>query len=146
MSSLDIGAGNNPRGSVNIDKRRIKAPNAIKADSHFLPFKSKSFAKVFCFHVLEHVKNPYEVLKEIRRVCYGQAFLKVPSKFHTDRGKEHIYSWTTNTLTNLLSLLFENVKIHYTNRLFFYGGRKLSFLNGLLLRLGFSREILAIVK
>jgi ubiquinone/menaquinone biosynthesis C-methylase UbiE len=50
-------------------------------DAHNLNFKSASFDSVFALEVLEHVRNPEEVLLEIKRVLKkgGYAVLLVPS-------------------------------------------------------------------
>jgi len=42
--------------------------NNIIADAHNLPFKDKSFDYAILAEVLEHVKNPKQVLKEAERV------------------------------------------------------------------------------
>lgn len=51
----------------NAKKRGIKA-KFIVADAEKLPFKNNFFNIVTCFDVLEHVKNPSVMLKEINRV------------------------------------------------------------------------------
>ena len=39
----------------------------LRADAHHLPFRDCAFAFCRCWHVLEHVKNPSSVLREIQR-------------------------------------------------------------------------------
>lgn len=50
-------------------------------DAHHLDYKSGSFDAVFALEVLEHVKNPLKVLKEIHRVLKkgGYGIFLVPS-------------------------------------------------------------------
>ncbi len=40
----------------------------IFANAHHLPFKKNTFDTILCLEILEHVKQPLEVLKEIYRV------------------------------------------------------------------------------
>ena len=160
MISLDIGCGDKPKGDVNIDafpKNRNQCKfsynpktikNFVEADAHFLPFQNKTFKKVFCNHVLEHCKNPFQVISEIDRVCSQKIVIRVPSKYHPNDGKAHIYAWDINTLKNLLSLVFQDIQVGYTQRFLYKRGRKIMrlfpFLNTLLCRLGFTFELFAI--
>ncbi|MDO8340715.1 MAG: class I SAM-dependent methyltransferase, partial [Candidatus Woesebacteria bacterium] len=57
-------------------KRKIKA-RFIVSEAEKLPFKSNFFDIVTCFDVVEHVKSPSIMLKEINRV------LKPGGIFHT---------------------------------------------------------------
>lgn len=95
--TLDVGCGDEPRGDVNIDvylfenpeldQTKIRfvdvksIPNFIRADSLHLPFRDKSFSKVFCYHVIEHVSNPHKLVFELLRVCYGEIELRCPHRF-----------------------------------------------------------------
>jgi len=90
---LDIGSGDKPHwradviadkflhddqqrnsGRVLLDKRKL----FVKADVAKLPFQDKTFDFVYCSHLLEHVDDPGQAIKEIIRV--GKAgYLEVPS-------------------------------------------------------------------
>lgn len=50
----------------------------LKGDVHDLPFKDNSFDKVYCRYVLEHVKDPMNVLVEAKRVLKkgGEIFIQ----------------------------------------------------------------------
>jgi ubiquinone/menaquinone biosynthesis C-methylase UbiE len=52
------------------------------ADAHELPFKASTFDAAVCLEVLEHVFEPLQVLKEIKRVLKkgGYAVFLVPSE------------------------------------------------------------------
>ena len=53
----------------------------VVGDAHKLKYKNKSFDAVFILEVLEHVHNPIEVLKEVRRILKkdGYGVFLVPS-------------------------------------------------------------------
>lgn len=121
---LNIGCGNHDYGDVRIDRldwknfnslaaQEIIKNNLIKADMEFLPIKTDSVSeKVFCFHALEHVLHPYEVLKEVRRVMRPTAKLELNlpnAKLVTSEHVTHLYSWTPDTITNILRLV--NLKV-----------------------------------
>jgi ubiquinone/menaquinone biosynthesis C-methylase UbiE len=95
---LDVGCGGRPTGNVNVDlfpKPRAKhIENFVKADACHLPFRDKCFCKVQTFHVIEHVKEPFCFLKEIKRVCKGIIFLKCPHRMSLGaKRKNHIHSF-----------------------------------------------------
>lgn len=59
----------------------IESPLAkVKMDIHAIPFADHSFDVVLCNHVLEHVRDDLQALREIRRVLRpgGFAILQVP--------------------------------------------------------------------
>ncbi len=69
---LDIGSGGSSYGryfpnrlTVDIDPDRNPE---IVADAHALPFRDGEFEVVLCTEVLEHVKDPIQVISELRRV------------------------------------------------------------------------------
>ena len=51
-----------------------------ECDLHSIPVPSNRFDLVTCNQVLEHVKNPFDVVKELKRVCKpgGYLFYSVP--------------------------------------------------------------------
>lgn len=58
-----------------------KADPDIVADAHELPFADESFEVVLCREVLEHVKEPTVVLKEIKRVLKPGGTLYLSTRF-----------------------------------------------------------------
>jgi ubiquinone/menaquinone biosynthesis C-methylase UbiE len=98
------------RGDVNVDVHRVfKKPNSefIMASSSNLPFISNAFEKVYCFHVLEHLSDPFKSLKEIVRVTFYCAELAVPYGKHpyahidTDHKTFFSRGWFSKALTQL---------------------------------------------
>jgi SAM-dependent methyltransferase len=78
MYVLDVGIGTgqhgefvpNIRGNIEVDlyKPRKKIANFIQADGEYLPFRTHSISRCYAYNLLEHVQNPYSVLRELRRV------------------------------------------------------------------------------
>src|SRR4051794_20026417 len=61
------GAGRAVNGFVNLDLFPVPGVD-VAADAHQLPFGDDLFQRVECDAVLEHVRRPEEVMREIRRV------------------------------------------------------------------------------
>jgi SAM-dependent methyltransferase len=66
---------------------------------------------VICHHVLEHVENPTEMLREARRILKpgGKLLLHVPfekerkyRRFDSSEPNFHLFSWNAQTLSNLV--------------------------------------------
>lgn len=82
-----------------------------------LPFKNDFFDYIFCLEVLEHLKNPFFVLGELKRIVKPTGFIifSVPSPYHYreiigtliryDNKQGHIYSFTLQNITTLLQFL-----------------------------------------
>ena len=78
---LNIGSGNSPRqdGVVNLDMMDYDNVDIV-CDIHHLPFKDNSIDAVMSLAVLEHVREPALVLKEVHRVLKtgGRVFSVIP--------------------------------------------------------------------
>ena len=126
-SFLDVGCGNgsyvlklvnrvDARG-VDLDRYdswTVRREQFQIADAAKLPFQDDSFDTVVCFEVIEHVKNPIHVLRELARVARRHVIVSVPNcavseglrrsrltYFHyTDRS--HVNFFTTATLIEAL--------------------------------------------
>ncbi len=79
------------------------------ADTSSLP--DGAIDTVVCHHVLEHTPDPARVLAEINRLLRGAGILIliVPYEterkyrtYHPDEPNHHLYSWTVQTLGNLV--------------------------------------------
>ena len=79
---------------INIDVMRVPHVNVI-ADVQHLPFINRAFEQVYCFHVLEHVKNPARALNELVRVCSRIVELEVPFWLGKNaKGRLHLCSFS----------------------------------------------------
>jgi len=76
--------------------------SAVQADAHSLPFSDKMFDIVSLLEVLEHTKNPHDVLREACRVCKQWILLSVPSQ--QDDNPEHIHLFNKTTLRDFFEL------------------------------------------
>ena len=78
---LNVGSGNSLRlgGVVNIDMMDYENVDIV-CDIHHLPFKDNSIDAVMSLAVLEHVREPAVVLKEVHRVLKpgGRVFSVIP--------------------------------------------------------------------
>ena len=91
---LDVGCGASAIGDVNcdllipesdlrlvpliLDARHFQKKNFVRADVRFLPFRSRSFDLVHCSHVLEHLEDPLEALRELKRVSSSRVAVILP--------------------------------------------------------------------
>jgi SAM-dependent methyltransferase len=74
---LNLGSGNRPLpGYVNVDSRQLPTVDVV-ADVRSLPFDDGSAVEVEASSLLEHFRNPYEVLDEIHRVLAPAGVLRV---------------------------------------------------------------------
>lgn len=120
---LDIGCGDSPQGDVNVDlfinptaHRGMYAsplntktiPNLVKADAHHLPFKDGSFYKVYSSHTIEHVENPFQMLKEMVRVSKREIEVVCPFKYQ----KHHIAVHVNPMNKRWFMAAFEKLGIH----------------------------------
>lgn len=74
------GAGRVVQGYVNLDLFAIPGVD-VAADAELLPFPSDAFQRVECDAVLEHVRNPEQVMREIRRVLAPGGYLHLVTPF-----------------------------------------------------------------
>lgn len=140
MSILDVGCGDTPKGTVNVDlhigrsqhlyfpSRQVnpdRIVNFVRADAHHLPFKSHIFPMVLCHHTLEHLTNPLQALREMARVANGTCEIRVPYRLHErfqclflperrDWVKQyHLQSYTKKSLEKLLSTASRRFYVRY---------------------------------
>ena len=112
ITVLDVGCGLNPRGDVNLDlyydsihRRNGVGPalnphniqNFIHGDGRNMPmFVDRQFHTVKCYHVIEHIPDWWNLLKELWRVtdnhlivvCPHRAWINFPRQLR--RSSSHI--------------------------------------------------------
>jgi SAM-dependent methyltransferase len=54
---------------TDVDFPMERLPNFVLCDAQALPFRDNSFNLAYCHNVLEHVANPWQVIRELRRVA-----------------------------------------------------------------------------
>ncbi len=83
--TLDIGSGGSSYGrffpnrvTVDVDPKRN--PQVV-ADAHALPFADGEFKVVLCTEVFEHVRDPFQVERELHRVTQPGGTLILTTRF-----------------------------------------------------------------
>jgi hypothetical protein len=85
------GAGRRVDGYVNIDLFAVPGVD-IAADAQALPFPAQVFARIECDAVLEHVKDPVQVMSELERVLAPGGYLHLVTPFcHPFHAYPHDY-------------------------------------------------------
>ncbi|MGN6565628.1 MAG: methyltransferase domain-containing protein [Thermomicrobiales bacterium] len=112
---LEIGSGDrpNPRSDVLVDRYiednterggnlKIDRPLVV-ADAHQLPFKDKSFDYVVCYHILEHMDDPAQFIREITRVG-KRGWIQSPSEIAEKLFHWPFHRWYVNLVDGRLIL------------------------------------------
>jgi len=90
MKNLNIGCGEfRKKGYINLDMNNKVKPDVVHDLNKFpYPFKNNDFDLVEANHVLEHVEDPFKVMKELNRIMKynGTLIIRVP---HFSRGFTH---------------------------------------------------------
>jgi SAM-dependent methyltransferase len=74
------GAGRKVDGYVNLDLFAMEDVD-VAADAHHLPFPPGMFQRVECDAVLEHVRDPVKVMREIERVLAPGGYVHLVTPF-----------------------------------------------------------------
>jgi hypothetical protein len=95
---LDVGCGSKPSGDINADffsggwnrqegdqskgefLNPHLIPNFVVAHGNFLPFRENCFEVVYSCHTIEHVENPFKMLKELLRVSKRKVIIRCPHR------------------------------------------------------------------
>lgn len=116
---LDIGCGSKPyyhkliKGKIiSVDIARSKTADII-CDSHNIPLKKEKFDKVICINSFYYFSNPFESLKEIKRVLKkdGKLVIITPFIYPLHDVPLDKYRFTEYGIRNLLKKDFKIEKI-----------------------------------
>lgn len=124
---LDVGCGDKPQGTVNVDKFRVSTevsgslkPFKTKADviavGEYLPFKDNSFDLVRSSHTIEHGSDQCKFLAEMVRVSQDEIYVRCPHRYSSiAHGKTHRTflsgKWFQETVKTLKGI---NLTIEFT--------------------------------
>lgn len=114
---LEVGGGNHPdrRAHTVVDKyvednthrsgdlQLYKNQKFIQADGEHLPFKDKEFDYVICRHVLEHVDDPIQFVKEQARVA-KMGYMETPSLLGEYIAPKQSHRWVIQDIDDKLVL------------------------------------------
>ncbi|MDD4908445.1 MAG: class I SAM-dependent methyltransferase, partial [Candidatus Omnitrophica bacterium] len=81
MKILDVGCSKNKmKGAIGLDINKESHADIVCDLEKIFPIKDNSFDRVYCKHLLEHLKDPESVIREIYRVSKdgGRVTLEVP--------------------------------------------------------------------
>lgn len=130
MQILNLGSGSSRKTDILIEDPRVLNADIIKSrhahiicDANNLPFRSGAFKYCILSHLLEHVENPIQVLKEVKKAISKLIVIRVPNAtFHNSvhESDNHIFTWNKNTLKHLLNKTFPGARVELckTNRSF----------------------------
>ena len=87
-----------------IDRDNIDNLEVVLSDGHKLPFEDNSFDGCFCNTVLEHVRDPEQIVKEINRVLKpgGKVIISIPFLQEVHADPEDYQRYTPYGLVHLL--------------------------------------------
>ena len=102
---LNVGSGNTTLTDdrvVHMDIFRYEVVDLI-ADASHLPFADRSFNAIFCNAVLEHVKNPFQVVDEFTRVLQEEGYVSagVPFLFPYHDVPDHYFNFSSSGIKSL---------------------------------------------
>lgn len=90
MEKLNLGCGEfKKEGFINVDYYSVSSPD-VKHNLNLFPypFNSNQFEYIEMSHLLEHLDNPFQVIREVHRIARSGAILKIKVP-HFSRGFSH---------------------------------------------------------
>ncbi len=115
---LNVGAGGDEYlyrrffpNSLMVDIDPLRKPDMV-VDAHSLPFSDGEFEAVMCIEVLEHTRNPEQVISECRRVLKDGGLLLLTTRFiYPLHDAPHDYWRFTRPVIEDLFKNFSNVQV-----------------------------------
>lgn len=98
ITSIDVSLDSLEKARENVKSKGIENVRFLQADIFSLPFEEDSFDHVFVCFVLEHLQNPSEALKNLRKVLKSEGTITVIEGDHGScyfypEGKEALATW-----------------------------------------------------
>lgn len=124
MKILELGSGGKRifADSFTLDKERCftfgcgvvkrKTDVVHNLEKKKLPFKSKTFDRVYAYHVLEHINNFDNLMKEIHRVLknHGVLYVKVPyGQSYLAKHPYHVNQFSLNSFEEGWNLEYQKL-------------------------------------
>jgi len=104
---LDIGCGASKikkAGTIGVDKEKLEGVDVVCDFAKKLPFKNNYADEIHCYHVIEHLHFPDNLMQEFYRVAKNGAFIYIKTPHYTGTA-----AWCDPTHVRALSLgFFEN--------------------------------------
>lgn len=84
MVSIDAGCGARKKAEIGLDRVKTDSVDII-CDLEYIPLKNDSVDSIISEHVIEHVNNPYNLLREFHRILKKGGILHIaaPHAFTT---------------------------------------------------------------
>lgn len=148
VAKLNLGCGGDKKeGFINVDWNHLVDPD-MRVDLNRIPydFKDNSFECIQAFHVLEHLDDPFLVMKELHRILKpdGELYIKVP---HFSRGFTHPEHKRSFDVSFPLYFNKAFIKFGYFGVDFELKMMKLHWLAaGILSELGYRKLLVAVLK
>lgn len=121
FDKINLGCGNDiKKGFLNVDFEKFNGVDKmIDLNRVPYPFKDKQFKEVYMRNILEHLDNPYEIMKEIHRISADNATItiRVPhfSSNNVWGDLQHKRGFNTDTFKNEnMSKLFQVMRQEIT--------------------------------
>ncbi len=98
ITSIDISQESLEKARENVEEKGIKNVRFLQADVFSLPFEDNSFDHIFVCFVLEHLQNPEEALKNLKKVLRPEGTITVIEGDHGScyfypEGKKALEAW-----------------------------------------------------
>lgn len=128
MIKLNLGCEKDIRKDyLNVDFEEFEGVDrVIDLNQRPYPFKEEEFEEILMYNILEHLNNPYEVMKEIYRITKskGKVHLYVPyfsnADTWTDIQHTRGYSYRTFLVDNISCMFeIEKLEIQFSRYYFF---------------------------
>ncbi|PIN90895.1 hypothetical protein COU60_00945 [Candidatus Pacearchaeota archaeon CG10_big_fil_rev_8_21_14_0_10_34_76] len=115
-SKLNLGCGEDvKKGYLNIDFEKFKGVDKlINLNNLPYPFKDNSFDEILMYNILEHLNDPYQIMKEIHRISKPEAIIKIRTPHFSSNNAwgdlQHKRGFNSETFKNSNMSSFYSIK------------------------------------